>query len=106
MTSGELRSAIDAHASVLVYMTTTDCGVCKTLRPKVESLLAESFPEMVFIPVHLDQSSSDVARELEVTSVPTVAAFFHGKEHVRKVRVFGIDELKEALDRPYTLLYA
>lgn len=105
MTSEELRNAISSHSSVLVYLTTTDCGVCKTLRPKVERLLTDFFPEMVFVPVHLDQSS-DIAETLEVTAVPTVAAFFHGKEHVRKVRVFGIDELKESLSRPYTLLYS
>ena len=105
MTPEELRNAISSHTSALVYLTTTDCGVCKTLRPKVESLLADSFPEMAFIPVHLDESP-DIATALDVTAVPTVLAFFHGKEHVRKVRVFGIDELKESLNRPYSLLYS
>lgn len=104
MTLETINGRIAESAAVLLYVTTTDCSVCKVLKPKVEELLADRFPEMVFIAVELDLLPA-IGRQYEVFSVPTVIAFFQGREHVRKVRVFGLKELAEALGRPYSLLF-
>ncbi len=104
MNTDPLQDILESHPSVLLYATTTDCGVCKVLRPKIEELVKTSFSHMKFIAIELDRSP-DLARRLDIAAVPTVIAFFHGKEHVRKIRVFGMEELEAALSRPYNLLY-
>ncbi|MFW5785962.1 MAG: thioredoxin family protein [bacterium] len=100
----ELNVWVTREDAVLLYATTTDCSVCKVLKPKVRELLSERFPKIDFVDVEVDVDP-DVGRTYEVLSVPTVIAFFAGKEHFRKVRVFGIEELAEAIERPYELMF-
>jgi thioredoxin-like negative regulator of GroEL len=104
MTRDTLNEHIAQTDALLLYVTTSDCSVCTVLKPKVRSMLSERFPKMGFIDVEMDRSP-EIGREYEVFSVPTVIVFFQGKEHVRKVRVFGIEELAEAIERPYGLLF-
>ncbi len=53
----------------------------------------------------LIDDAPELADRFLVTAVPTVIGYFAGREHVRKVRVFGIEELAEALARPYSLMF-
>ena len=105
MTLDKLKEHIGQTDALLLYITTSDCSVCTVLKPKVRSMLSERFPKMNFIDVEMDRSP-EIGREYEVFSVPTVIVFFQAKEHVRKVRVFGIEELAEAIQRPYDLLFS
>lgn len=104
MTSEELTERINRSEALLLYVTTTDCSVCKVLKPKVRELLSERYPSMEFVDVEMDLDP-EIGRRYEVFAVPTVIGFFHGKEHFRKVRVFGLEELAEAINRPYELLF-
>jgi hypothetical protein len=67
-------------------------------------MLEQRFPKMDFIDIEMDVVPG-AGQEFEVFSVPTVIGFFNGREHVRKVRVFGLEELAEALSRPYEILF-
>jgi len=104
MTENELTTRIAEADATLLYVTTTDCSVCKVLKPKVRELIDERFPRMAFVDLEMDLSPA-IGQELEVFSVPTVIGFFQGKEHFRKVRVFGVEELAEAIERPYNILF-
>ena len=100
-----LKGQVAGSDALLLYVTTTDCSVCKVLKPKVAEPLAERFPKVGFLDVEMDLLP-EVGRHYEVFAVPTVIGFFQGKEHFRKVRVFGLEELAEALSRPYYLLFS
>ena len=104
MTENELTTRIAEADATLLYVTTTDCSVCKVLKPKVRELIDERFPRMAFVDLEMDLSPA-IGQELGVFSVPTVIGFFQGKEHFRKVRVFGVEELAEAIERPYNILF-
>lgn len=104
MTENELKTRIAEADATLLYVTTTDCSVCKVLKPKVRELIDERFPRMAFVDLEMDLNPA-IGQELGVFSVPTVIGFFQGKEHFRKVRVFGVEELAEAIERPYNLLF-
>lgn len=104
MNLDSLNAQLAEQEAALLYATTTDCSVCKVLKPKVRELLSERFPQMDFLDVEIDVDP-EVGQAYEVFSVPTVIAFFAGKEHLRKVRVFGIEELAEAIERPYGLMF-
>ena len=99
-----LKSQINEAPAVLVYVSTADCSVCTALLPKVQELLEERFPKMELLHVLLDEAP-ELGDRFLVTAVPTVIGYFAGREHVRKVRVFGIEELAAALERPYSLLF-
>lgn len=100
-----LNRHIAESEALLLYVTTTECSVCKVLKPKVRQLLTERFPRVEFVDVEMDLLP-EVGEERQVFAVPTVIGFFQGKEHFRKVRVFGLEELAEALSRPYELLFS
>jgi thioredoxin-like negative regulator of GroEL len=101
----EVQERIAEAQALLLYVTTSDCSVCKVLRPKVQEMLTERYPKLEMVVVEMDREP-EIGREYEVFSVPTVIAFFNGREFFRKVRVFGLEELAETLQRPYELLFS
>jgi thioredoxin-like negative regulator of GroEL len=100
----ELEHLISAAPGVLVYFTGPDCSVCEVLRPRVGALLAQRFPRLQARLVDCAALPAVAARH-RVLTVPTVLAFFEGREWVRKSRSFALGELEAALDRPYALLF-
>ena len=101
----DLRETIAREAAVLVYFSTPDCRVCQALRPKVAELLARELPRLRGIYVDC-AASPDAAAQYGVFSVPTLIAFFEGREWIRKGRNVGVDELRGALIRPYGLRFS
>ena len=99
-----IEARVAGSEAALLYATTSGCGVCVALKPKVRNLLASRFPRMAFIEVELD-AIPELGRHYNLAAVPTVIVFFEGKEHFRKTRVFGLEELADAIGRPYRLLF-
>ncbi|MEE4197009.1 MAG: thioredoxin family protein [Bacteroidales bacterium] len=88
----------------LVYFSHDKCNVCKVLKPKVHQLLNEYFPhlEMYYCDTeHYPQ----IAAQNSIFTVPTLIIFFDGKEFFRKSRNIGLEELKNELKRPYSLMF-
>ncbi|MBD3410413.1 MAG: thioredoxin [Ignavibacteriales bacterium] len=100
----KLSEAFDDAALVVGYFSAPDCGVCKTLRPKVEELLAENYPEAAFRYVNVENEPT-LAATNNVFAVPTIILFAEGKETKRFARHLSVGELTEALDRYYGMLY-
>lgn len=98
-----LKELIESESAVAVYFSAPNCGVCHSLRPKIEELMAEQFPLIKFIHIEIDKSPG-IAGEYGVFSAPTLLVFFEGKEFLRKVRLMGIQELQDKIGRPYTML--
>lgn len=68
-------------------------------------MIHNDFPEMNFRYIDVEQSP-ELAAEFSVFTIPTLIVFFEGKEYFRKSRVFGIQELSDAISRPYNLLFS
>ncbi len=98
-----LKEIIETEVAVAVYFSAPNCGVCHALRPKVEALFSEKFPLVRFVHVEIEKSPG-IAGNYGVFSAPTLLVFFEGKEFLRKVRLMGIQELQEKIDRPYKML--
>jgi thioredoxin 1 len=90
--------------AVVIYLSNESCTICKVLRPKVEKLVREEFAEIKFIYIDV-KKTPDLAALFSVFTIPTVIAYFEGKEFFRKARAFGISELATELQRPYDLLF-
>lgn len=99
-----LTAVLGENPGVLVYFSTSDCSVCKVLKPKVKTLLKNEFPEMTFAYVD-SEVYPEISAQHNVFTAPTLLVFFAGKETVRKSRHIGIDELREAIQRPYRLMF-
>ena len=98
-----LKEIIESEPAVAVYFSAPNCGVCHALRPKVEELFSEKFPAIKFVHIEIDKSPG-VSGEYGVFSAPTLLVFFEGKEFLRKVRLMGIMELQQKIERPYKML--
>lgn len=98
-----LQKEITQSAALLVYFFSDRCAPCVSLRPKVEKLLQESFPEMKLILID-SEKQPEIAADHSVFANPTLLLFFDGREHHRLSKYVSISQLSEVIGRPYHLL--
>jgi thiol-disulfide isomerase/thioredoxin len=100
----ELIQRMRQEKAVLFYFSTPACGVCKSIKPKVISLVQEHFPLLKLY--YIDTEAVPEARgQFSLYSVPVVLVFFQGREYIREARNFGIMELGAKIDRYYSMLF-
>lgn len=104
ITSFEEFESLKCEPALLAYFSTEACNVCKVLKPKVVDLLEKEFPEMKMAYVKSDVLP-EVAGQNRIFAAPTILVFFDGREYIRKSRSIGIGELKEAISRPYSMMF-
>lgn len=78
--------------------------MCKVLKPKLIEMLVQNFPLMNFAYVNCEEAK-ELAAQQNIFSVPTILFFFEGKEFIRKARYVNLDELKNELDRIYSMIF-
>lgn len=100
----EQFASFKEEQGVLAYFSTETCSVCHVLKPKVEELVLQKFPNLKLISVKSDQYP-EIAAQNQVFTAPTILVFFEGREYIRKSRNIGILELQEAIERPYSLVF-
>jgi thioredoxin-like negative regulator of GroEL len=98
----EIDATLVSSPMALLYCSQPSCNVCKSLLPKVEELL-KGYKKVSSLYVDLDEIQ-EFAGQHTVFSMPTVLFFAEGKEQFRLVRAFGINELKEKIDKIYKFL--
>lgn len=101
----EFEQTVAEKPAVLAYFSTTECNVCKVLKPKVMELVLSEFPQISLVYVETNLQP-EVAAQNRIFAVPTLLVFFDGKEYIRKSRNFGLDELRMELQRPYNLMFS
>ncbi|WP_010664518.1 thioredoxin family protein [Marinilabilia salmonicolor] len=98
------NEVVKEEAAILVYFSHEQCNVCKVLKPKVQSLLEEKFPQMAMY--YSDTvNQAEVAAQNRVFAVPTVLVFFDGRETYRFSRNIGLGELEQSIQRPYSMIF-
>ena len=98
--SPEMKSILEKIKKVpalLLYCSTPECQVCKSLRPRVEILL-QNYPAVHLLYLNLNDYPM-IRGQYLVFTVPTLIMFIYGKELKRFSRFFSLDELKEFLER-------
>lgn len=101
----EFQKILSDNKAVLVYFSNDTCNVCKVLKPKVEKMLSESFPE---IPMYYVDTvlTPDISAQHTVFTIPTIVVFFEGREIIRKSRHIGVDQLQSEIERPYSIFFS
>jgi thioredoxin-like negative regulator of GroEL len=83
--------------ALLLYCSTPECQVCRSLRPRVETLL-QNYPAVHFHYLNINDYPL-IRGQYLIFTVPTLILFIHGKELKRFGRFLSIDELKVSLER-------
>jgi thioredoxin-like negative regulator of GroEL len=98
----EYERKVSESSAFLVYYSSPDCGVCKSIRPKLEMLLAD-FPlvESGYVDI---SATGEISAQHSIFTIPAVLVYFQGKETIREARYFSIDILAEQIERYLSLL--
>lgn len=100
---GEFSDFIRSHPICAVYFSGPDCAVCEALKPKLFEMLQHRFPKLVVGEVDCATTTQLAAQQI-VFTIPTLIVYFDGKEGIRKSRSFSLSELAMELQRPYSML--
>ena len=99
-----LKDLISQEKALLLYFTTTDCNVCKSLKPKLLQMVETQFPNFTFLEID-SAKNQEISAKLSIFSVPTILIFFQGAEHYRKSRYINTKEFAKELQRPYKIFF-
>lgn len=99
-----LQAFVSGQPAAVLYFAGEGCNVCSVLFPKIELLLQQEFPRIALARVECSEHA-EICAQHRVFSVPTLLLYFDGHESQRFVRNIGIGELRQALQRPYRLLF-
>jgi len=99
----KLQELIEKNDMVLVYFGIDDCGVCKSMKPKVENMI-KRYPNIHAVIVKADKSPSISAR-FNVFTVPVILLYIEGKETIREVRIISLDNLEQKIARYCQIFY-
>lgn len=73
------------------------------LRPKVEDLISR-FREIKLIFIDAEKMP-EICGHFGIFSSPTILLFFDGKENQRFSKYVSVDQLHEAIARPYRMMF-
>lgn len=100
----ELIQVVNQKTAVIVYFYNDDCPPCISLRPKVESLIKNTFQKINLIWVN-SKIHPEIPANYNVFANPTMLVFFEGKEFRRFSKYISIIELENTIDRYYKLIF-
>ncbi len=100
----EFEKEVENNDAVVFYFSHEKCSVCKVMLPKIEKMLEKSFPKVKMVYSNT-LHAPDVAAQNRIFTVPSVLIYFAGKQYFQFSRNFSIDEIKEAIERPYNMLF-
>ncbi len=98
------QKAITSAPIVISYFSYPACNVCKVLRPKIESLIAQ-YDEVAFLYVDTHEAPQ-LAGQYTIFTVPTILIFVDGRESLRLSRNFSVGEVQAFLERMTGLMRA
>ncbi len=100
----EIKNLIAKEAAVIIYFYSDNCAPCLSLRPKVQQLVDEQYPEIKLAFVNSEKHPAFPA-EYSIFSNPTLLLFFDGREYRRESKYISIPQLSEAIERPYNMIF-
>lgn len=93
----EFLEAVAKADLFLAYLSSPDCGVCSSIRPKVETLLERHRSvDSRYVDITVAQ---ELAAQENIFTIPAIILYVRGKEAFRWARNFGIGEIEEKIER-------
>jgi thiol-disulfide isomerase/thioredoxin len=104
MTTAELQTLINENQAVMLYFYNDNCAPCKVLRPKVQQMVQDEFPNIKFYLINTELQAV-LSAHYGIFSSPTLLVFFEGKEYIRESKNISISELHEKTERFYSMIF-
>ena len=102
-THQELTDQIESNQAVLVLFGGVDCGVCQAIKPQLEKLIGQHYPEMKTLYADC-QTYPELGAQASVFSLPVVRVYFEGRLFLEEIKAFSLGKLVADLERPYSLM--
>ncbi|QEN04182.1 thioredoxin [Thiospirochaeta perfilievii] len=93
----ELDGAIKENQFVLVYLSKTNCGVCKALKPKIK-MIADKYPNLNQYYINLDNDETIIG-QYSLFTIPGLLVFVEGRESIREARYMSMDDIDSRIGR-------
>ncbi|WP_227714539.1 MULTISPECIES: thioredoxin family protein [unclassified Marinobacter] len=97
-----LVELVNTSSAALVLYGGASCGVCQSVKPQLERMAREEFPELIMAYVDC-QASAPVCASRGIFSLPVIHLWFQGQRFAEFSRVFSMGDVRSALERPYCL---
>jgi len=101
---GALDALVDETPALAVWFSGPDCRVCQDLKPRVAERLQQRFPQLLRVEVDCARLPAPAAQR-QILTIPALLVFFAGRETLRLVRNFSLNQLDRQLQRPYRLFF-
>ncbi|MDH5424143.1 MAG: thioredoxin family protein [Gammaproteobacteria bacterium] len=102
ITDINLLNDIKSNSAVFILFGGSHCSICQSIRPLLVSMLEQQFPDMTAVYVDCEKSP-DICAQHSVFSLPVVQAYIEGMKIAEEVRAFGIKQLAQTIERPYSM---
>ena len=99
-----LNEKIKTTPALMLYFSSSGCGVCEILKPKIFKAFDINYPKIEKIEIDADLHK-EIAAHFRVFALPTVIIFFDGKEFARKSRNISVDGFIDDFKRVYNLFF-
>lgn len=103
-TPDELKSLIESAKGLVVYFYSDWCAPCISLRPKVQQMVSEDFPEMKIVLIN-SEKSPEIPANYGVFANPAILIFFEGQEFRRYSKYISISQLGGEIERIYNMVF-
>lgn len=98
----ETLEAMKSTGALFVLFGGAHCNVCRSLRPRLTSMLDQYFPRMQAVYVDCE-ACPDICAQHSVFSLPVVKAYIDGMLVLEDARAFSLNDLLERMKRPYAI---
>ena len=101
----EFNEVLADNDAVLAYFSNETCNVCKVLKPQIYEMIQKNYPKIKSLYVDISEIP-EISAQNSVFTIPTIVVYLAGKETFRKSRHIGVTELKDAIARPYQIMFS
>jgi thioredoxin 1 len=102
ITTAEKLEELKSAPALLVLFGGAHCGVCQAIQPKLDSLMAQQFPDIALAYVDCALLPGCCAQH-GVFTLPVVQLFIDGQLCLERARSFSLQELSVQIERIYRL---
>jgi thioredoxin-like negative regulator of GroEL len=89
---------IENNNLIIVYFSGDKCAVCSTLKPKIEMLVGQQYPQLPIIEIETEKFP-EIAARYNVFSVPVIILFVEKREQVREARNVSISGFSQKIEK-------
>lgn len=93
---------LKSQQAALILFGGPQCGVCQVIKPKIESQMAQQFPDIALAYVDCEQNP-DICAQHGVFSLPVTKLYIEGQLSLEMARSFSLMELSAQVGRIYQL---